>query len=66
MRAFYLVLGVILIGLAVYHYRNGYVRGWAIVRERKKRTRADEPVIFWAILVGEIVGGIYLLIMAAS
>ncbi len=66
MRAICSLLGIILMGLAVYHYKNGYVRGWAIIRENKKWARADHPVVFWTILVGEIAGGVYLFIMAAS
>jgi hypothetical protein len=60
---YYFLLGIILIGLAVYHYKTGSVRSWAGSREW---TRADQPVIFWAILVGEIISGIYLFIMALS
>ncbi len=65
MRAIYLVLGVILMGMAIYHYKHGYVRGWGYMRQGKKITRADNQVVFWAILLGEIAGGAYLLIMAA-
>ena len=66
MRAIYLLLAIVLIGLAVYHYKNGYVRGWALLGENKKWTREDQPLGFWAILVGEIAAGVYVLVMAAS
>ncbi len=65
MRAIHLLLGIILIGLAAYHGKKGYVRGWALLGENRKWTRADQPVGYWAILVGEIAASVYLLIMAA-
>ena len=66
MKVICLVLGGILLGIAVYHYRHGYVRGWSLMRQGRKRTREDDPVFFWAILVAEIIGAVYLFIMAAS
>jgi hypothetical protein len=65
MRAIYLVLSAILLGIAVYHYKSGYVRGWSFMGHGRKRTRADDPVVFWVMLVAEIIGAAYLLIMAA-
>ncbi len=66
MKVFYLVLGGVLLGIAVYHYKHGYVRGWSFMRQGRTRTRADDPVFFWAILIAEIIGAVYLFIMAAS
>ncbi len=66
MRAIYLLLGIMLISLTVYHYKNGYVRGWALLGENRKWTRVDHPLGFWAILAGEIAASVYLLVMAAS
>ncbi len=66
MRVFYIALSAILIAIAVYHYKHGYVRGWSLMRQGRKRTRADDPAAFWAILVAEIIGAVYLLIRAAS
>ena len=65
MRAIYLVLSAILLGIAVYHYKSGCVHGWSFMGQERKRTRVDDPVVFWIILVAEIVGAVYLLIMAA-
>jgi len=65
MRAIYIVLSAMLLGIAVYHYKSGYVRGWSFMGQGRKRTRADNPVAFWVILVAEIIGAVYLLIMAA-
>jgi hypothetical protein len=36
------------------------------MRQGRKRTRDDDPVAFWAILVTEVIGAVYLLIRAAS
>ena len=66
MRAIYLVLSAILLALAIYHYKHGYVRGWSLMKQGRRRTRVDNPVVFWAILVAEMIGAVYLLIMAAS
>ncbi len=65
MRTIYIVFSAILLGIAVYHYKNGYVHGWSFMGQGRKRTRADDPVVFWVILVAEIIGAAYLLIMAA-
>ena len=30
-----------LIATAVYQYRHGYIRGWSLMRQGRKRTRVD-------------------------
>ena len=65
MRAIYLVFSAILLVMAGYHYKNGYVHGWSLWGQGGKKTRVDNPMIFWVILVAEILGAVYLLIMAA-
>jgi hypothetical protein len=65
MRFLYIVLCGILIAITVFQYKQGYVRGWSFMRQGRKRTRADNPVAFWAILMAEIIGAVYLLIRAA-
>jgi len=64
MRVFNVVLSAILLAIVVYQYRHGYVRGWSFMRQGGKKTRAENPVSFWAILVAEIIGAVYLLIRA--
>jgi len=65
MRVVNLMLSAMLLAIAVYQYRHGYVRGWSLMRQGRKRTRADDPMAFWAMLVAEIIGAAYLLIRAA-
>jgi len=64
MKVFNLVLSAILLAIVVYQYRHGYVRGWSFMRQGGKKTRADNPVAFWTILVVEIIGAVYLIIRA--
>ena len=64
MRVLYLVLCGILIAIVAFQYKNGYVRGWSFMRQGIKRTRRDNPLAFWAIIVAEIMGAIYLLVRA--
>ena len=64
MKVLYLVLCGILIAIVIFQYKNGYVRGWSFMKQGRKRTRADNPAAFWAILVAEIIVAVYLLIRA--
>ena len=43
MRAVCLVLSAILI--AVYHYKHGYVRGWSLMRQGKKKKKSVVAVV---------------------